>query len=253
LEQHAYREQFELEDTHWWFEGRRAVIWALLRRVGTAGDLRLLDAGCGTGRNLLEFGPLGTAQGVDSSPDAIEFCRRRGLRAVSQGEIEELHFDDGAFDLILATDVLEHLKDDRAALRELRRVAAPGGRMLVTVPAYDWLWSQHDAVHHHFRRYTLAPLQERLRSTGWEPVTWSYFNTALLAPIAAVRLLGRERGRGRRRRDPEGDRPDLKLTPPALNRALKQPMALEAALIARGVRLPAGVSIGVLSAAGEQR
>lgn len=243
MEQHAYREQFELEDTHWWFEGRREVIWALLRRTGVDHGLRVLDAGCGTGRNLVEFGTLGTAEGVDAFPDAIEFCRRRGLQRVARAPIEKLPFAGGSFDLILATDVLEHLDDDRAGMAELRRVIAPQGRMLVTVPAYRWLWSQHDDEHHHFRRYSLRLLRRRLLATGWKPVAWSYFNSVLLPPIAAVRLLGRLRSA----RDRE--RPDLELTPPGLNRLLAQPMRLEAGLIGRGVRLPAGVSIGVVAAA----
>ncbi len=243
MEQQAYREQYELEGSHWWFAGRRAVLWALLRRGRVpAGGLRVLDAGCGTGHNLLEFGMLGSATGVDSSPEAIEFCRRRGIEAVREAPIEALPFEDGSFDLILATDVLEHLRDDRAALRELRRVAAPGGRLLTTVPAYRWLWSRHDAEHHHLRRYTLRQLRERLRECGWAPSAWSYFNSLLLPPIAAVRLLAR-------RRDDAGERPDLRLTPRALNRVLEQPMRLEAELITRGVILPAGVSIGIVSTA----
>jgi SAM-dependent methyltransferase len=242
LEQQAYREQFELEDAHWWFEGRRAVIWALLDRAGLTAPgegLRILDAGCGTGRNLIEFGRLGDARGIDSSPEAIEFCRRRGVGGATEGRLEGLPFEDGAFDLILATDVLEHIEDDRSVMRELRRVAAPGGRLLATVPAYRWLWSQHDDAHHHFRRYTLRDLRERLRAEGWEAAEWSYFNTALLPPIAAVRTLGR-------RRPPSDGRPDLKLTPPALNRLLLAPMQAEAAMIRRGARLPAGVSIGIV-------
>ena len=242
MEQQAYREQFETEDAHWWFEGRRAVIWALLDRAGLTGSdggLRILDAGCGTGRNLIEFGSLGDARGIDSSPEAIDFCRRRGVLGATEGRLEGLPFEDAAFDLILATDVLEHLEDDRSVMRELRRVAAPGAHLLATVPAYSWLWSQHDAAHHHFRRYTLRDLRERLRAQGWEAVEWSYFNTALLPPIAAVRTLGR-------RRPPTDGRPDLKLTPPALNRLLLTPMNLEAAMIRRGARLPAGVSIGLV-------
>src|SRR5207244_1565920 len=129
----------------------------------------VLDAGCGTGRNMLEFAGLGTVEGVDASPEAIEFCRRRGLDGVREGQIESLPYADGTVDLILATDVLEHLRDDYAALAELRRVAAPGGRLLATVPAYQWLWSQHDAAHHHFRRYTYRLLRSRLQMTGWEP------------------------------------------------------------------------------------
>lgn len=246
MEQQAYREQFELEDAHWWFEGRRAVIWALLDRAGlTAPDrnLRILDAGCGTGRNLIEFGALGDARGIDSSPEAIDFCRRRGVLGATEGRLESLPFEDGSFHLILATDVLEHLEDDRSVMRELRRVAAPGARLLATVPAYRWLWSQHDDAHHHVRRYTLRDLRRRLRAEGWEAVEWSYFNTALLPPIAAVRTLAR-------RRPPADGRPDLKLTPPALNRLLLAPMSAEAAVIRRGARLPAGVSIGVVSTAG---
>jgi SAM-dependent methyltransferase len=246
VEEHAYRDQFRLEDSHWWFAGRRAVIWALLRRAGMPTSARLLDAGCGTGRNLIEFAGLGVAQGVDFSSEAIELCRRRGVESVRQASLDALPFGDAAFDLILATDVLEHLADDLAAMRELRRVAAPGARLLATVPAYRWLWSEHDVEHQHFRRYTLRRLVARLRASGWEPQIQTYFNTTLLAPIAAVRLLSRIRG------ETAGDRaqPDLELTPPGLNRVLEQPMRLEAALIARGGRLPAGVSIGVVCAAG---
>ena len=242
LEQQAYREQFELEDHHWWFAGRRAVIWALLRRAGIGNGLRMLDAGCGTGHNLIEYGRLGTATGVDFSADAIAFCHQRGLHGATQGRLEALEFGDGAFDLVLATDVLEHLDDDLVAMRELRRVTAPGGHLLATVPAYQWLWSQHDAAHHHFRRYTLRTLRARLAASGWRPVVFSYFNSILLPPIAVVRLLAR------RNPDP-AERPDLKLTPPLLNAALERPMRIEAGLIERGGRLPAGVSIGIVAVA----
>src|ERR1700742_224826 len=124
-------------------------------------------------------------------------------------------------------------------MRELRRVAAPHAHLLATGPAHSLLCSQHDAAHHHFRRYTLRDLRKRLSAQGWESVAWSYFNTALLPPIAAVRTLGR-------RRPPADGRPDLKLTPPALNRILLAPMHAEAAMIRRGARLPAGVSIGLV-------
>lgn len=242
MEQHVYAEQFELEDEHWWFQGRRAVIWALLSRAGiapTTSGLRLLDAGCGTGRNLLEFSSLGEAFGVDPAPEAIEFCHRRGLERAQPGRAESLPFEDHVFDLLLATDVLEHVPDDRVALRELHRVSAPGAMLLATVPAYMWLWSRHDEEYHHFRRYTWPRLAAALADTGWEPVHFSYFNSLLLAPVAAVRLLGR--------RHAEVDaRPDLRLTPRRLNRSLRAVLALEARAIRRGVRLPAGVSIGAV-------
>jgi SAM-dependent methyltransferase len=211
----------------------------MLRRVGLPERPDVLDAGCGTGRNLAEFGRLGTARGVDPSRQAIEFCRRRGLGEVEATGIESLPFADGTFDLILATDVLEHIERDDVAATELRRVAAPGALLVVTVPAYRWLWSQHDDSHHHLRRYTARSLSGRLAAAGWRPVLLTYFNTLLLPPIALLRVLGR-------RRAPRDGRTDYQLTGALLNRVLELPMRAEAALIARGARFPAGVSIGTV-------
>lgn len=237
MEEHVYQQLYDLEDGHWWFRGRRAVLWAMLRRMSVPDHPRILDAGCGTGRNLVEFGRLGTAQGVDPSPQAIEFCRRRGLGEVEAAGIEALPFADGAFDLILATDVLEHVERDDLAASELRRVAAPGALLVVTVPAYRWLWSQHDDSHHHLRRYAAPGLRGRLTAAGWRPVLLTYFNSLLLPPIALVRTIARRQSRGRT---------DYQLTGGVLNRVLELPMRAEAALIARGARFPAGVSIGVV-------
>lgn len=245
MEPETYREQFELEDEHWWFNGRRAVIWSLLRPLEATGPLRVLDAGCGTGRNLIEFGSLGPVSGVDASPQALDFCRARGIEDVRSGSLEALPFGDAAFDLILATDVIEHLGDDHLALRELRRVSAPSGHLLLTVPAYQWLWSEHDDAHHHFRRYTLRQLRRRVRGAGWSPVSWSYFNTTLLPAVAAVRLVSRLRTN----RNGAGPRSNVRPTPAPINRLLEAPMRLEARLIAQGAHLPAGVSIGMLCSA----
>lgn len=242
MEDRHYRQLYELEDDYWWFRGRRAVIWALLRRAGVTAGARILDAGCGTGRNLQELGDLGPAQGVDASPEAVEFCHQRGLDQVCQAELGALPFDDASFDLVLACDVLEHIDDDEGALRELRRVAAPAARLLVTVPAYGWLWSEHDVTHHHQRRYTRARVSGRARANGWQPLLATYFNSVLLAPIAAVR--GARRLAGRNGDQNSGS--DYELTPTLLNGALGMPMRGEAALIARGVNLPAGVSVGLV-------
>ena len=234
----AYEQHYRQEEEHWWFRGRRDVIWSLLRRAGLPDDPRLLDAGCGTGRNLIEFGRLGPARGIDPSPQAVEFCRRRGLDNVTEARIEELPFPDASFDVMLACDVIEHVPDDAVALTELRRVAAPGGMLLVTVPAYRWMWSPHDVYMHHYRRYTLRGLRERVRAAGWEPVVDSYFMTAILPVAAAARLTWRAA-----RRDPASD---IDRTSPRLNPVLLAPSRWEAAAIARGIRLPAGVSVGMV-------
>ena len=169
---------YEQEERHWWFRGRRAVIWALLRRGGVRPTVELLDAGCGTGRHLIEYGVLGPSEGVDPFPAAVAACHERGLGQVVQGEIEELPYDDARFGLVLATDVLEHLDDDAAALAELRRVTRPGGALLVTVPALMWLWSKEDVSLHHRRRYRRGELVRKVRDAGFEPVLATYFNTS---------------------------------------------------------------------------
>jgi SAM-dependent methyltransferase len=219
------------------------VIWALLRRAGVDSAPRLLDVGCGTGRNLVEFGRLGIAEGIGVSPQAVDFCQSRGVEGVRQGALEELPFEDGRFDILLATDVIEHLDDDRHALLEPRRVAAPGGRLVVTVPAYRWLWSQHDASLQHRRRYTAARLRERVTAAGWRAQIETYFFTALLPRVAAVRSV-------RRLRPAETPRSDMTLAPPALGRLFELASAGEAKLIERGARLPAGVSVGMVGVAG---
>ena len=230
----AYAEMAALEERHWWFRGRRAVIGALLSRAGVRPPVRLLDAGCGTGGNLRAFGHLGPSEGVDDAQEAVDVCHARGLTQVRRGTLDALPHDDGAFGLLLATDVLEHIDDDVAALRELRRVAAPGAVLVVTVPAQPWLWSAHDEALHHRRRYRRRELVDRAREAGWAPEVVTGFNVVLLAPIALARLA---------RRGADGT--DHDATPPSLDRVLVQPLRLEARLVARGLDLPPGVSLGL--------
>ncbi len=238
MEQRAYTEMYDVEERHWWFRGRRAVIWALLSRTDLPEKPRFLDAGCGTGRHLIEFGSLGPAVGVDPSADAVEFCHQRGLEDVRRAGLEDLPFTAGAFDLVLASDVLEHIDDDVGALVELRRVAADDAHLIITVPAYQWMWTEHDVQLHHVRRYTLPVMADRVRAAGWVVERSTYFNSILFPGVAAARLVARSSKR-------QGHT-DLDRTPALLNTALELPMRLEAAMIRRGVRFPAGVSLGLV-------
>jgi SAM-dependent methyltransferase len=233
----AYREHFEVEDRHWWFRGRWAVIEAMLARTDLPQSPRILDAGCGTGGNLERYSRMGEASGVDPFPDAVHFCRERGLSSVQQAGLESLPFEDASFDLISATDVLEHIDAERQALRELWRVAVAGGTLLLTVPAYMWLWSEEDENLHHKRRYTRRRLRKAVERDGWEPQIATYFNSFLLPPIALVRRLPRGSGKGKA---------ELERTPAFLNRPLSLPMRTEARLIRHGASLPAGVSVGIV-------
>lgn len=227
----------DVEDVHWWYRGRRRVLLETLRTLDLAPAARILDAGCGSGRNMVELAAFGQVTGLELAPASIEVARSRDVGEVVAGSLDAMPFPDATFDLGCCFDVLEHLPDDRAALRELRRVVGPQGRVLLTVPAYPWLWSSHDEINHHYRRYTRRSLLAAAADTGWAPELVTHFNSLLLPAAAGHRLVQRLR-----RRDglPSGD---LESTPPRLNALLERPMHVEARMIAAGRRLPAGLSL----------
>jgi len=239
MEQRIYQQMQVLEDDHWWFRGRRAVIGAVLGGVAVVPGGRVLDAGCGSGGNLSAYTRFGTVVGVDPEVASLGHALRRGYRGVGAASLPGLPFRNQVFDLVCATDVIEHVADDVAALRELRRVATSGGHLLITVPAYQWLWSDSDVQLGHHRRYRAHQIARRCRDAGWTVVRTSYFNTALLPPIAAIRW-------ARQRRGSSLAATELEQTGARANRLLRLPMEAEARLVAAGARLPAGVSITCL-------
>lgn len=233
-----YGEYYEIEGRHWWFVGRRAVLLRVLRDcLPQAEHVRILDVGCGTGTMLGYLSEFGQVQGVDASESAIAFCRERGLENVRHVPDGALPFPDRSFELVTAFDVIEHIEDDGAALRDLRRLIAPGGALMLSVPAYSFLWGRQDEISHHKRRYTAPDLQARLTAAGFTVERLTYFNTLLFPPIAAVRLLARLRGSDGQLRS------DFTMNAPGrLNTALGRLFAVEARLLGR-TRLPFGVSI----------
>ncbi len=226
----------EVDEQHWWYRGRRRIIRAELDRLALPADAAVLDAGCGSGRTLEELDPFGEVRGIELDPEAADVARARGYE-VEIGRLEELPWGDDTFDLITCLDVIEHTPDDRATLRELRRVCKPGGWLLVTVPAYQALWSLHDEANHHYRRYSRSSLRFAAVAAGWLMERMTSFNTVLLAPAAAVRVAQR------RRRNDGTYTPELRLGPDWLNTALEGPLWLEASWLRRGGTLPAGLSL----------
>lgn len=180
-----YEQHFRLEDHHWWFVARRRLVLQELARHGGREPGPILDVGCGTGGMLVHLAHFGNALGVDPFPEAADACRIRNVPFVL-GSGTELPFRDATFGAALALDVIEHVDDHAGILREMRRVLRPGGLALITVPAYQFLWSRHDELNHHQRRYRRRGLRTVVSEAGFEIVKLSYYNT-LLFPAAVLR------------------------------------------------------------------
>jgi SAM-dependent methyltransferase len=193
MQQHTYAIMDEVEDSHWWFVGRRAILEEFLdqivKRLGAQDSaLRILDVGCGTGANIEMLSQYGDAQGVDVSDDALEFCRQKGL-SVQKGLAETLPYNDDEFDLTTALDVIEHLDDDVAGLKEMYRVTRKGGYSLFFVPAFMWLWGVQDDISNHRIRYTKRQIVERIEKAGYKVERATYANWTFFIPILAGRTI----------------------------------------------------------------
>jgi SAM-dependent methyltransferase len=239
------REQYAImalrEERHWWYAGMRRVALAVLATaLDGSRDLRILDAGCGTGGTTVELRRFGRVVGVDLAWEALQPARGRGLERLARGSVEQLPFRDAAFDVATSFEVVYHLgvASDTSALKEIRRVLKPGGLFLLRVPAHDWLRGEHDRLVHTRHRYSRAEVATKLSDAGFrvDQLTWA--NTVLFPPAVAKRLLERS--------SPEpaaSGEPDLWQPPGPINAALESAVAIEAALIPRHVPLPFGLSI----------
>ena len=193
---HTYQILYQVEETHWWHRGRRRIIesfvWDICKNFKHRP--RILDVGCGTGGNLNVLAQFGDAEGVDVSADALEFCRQRGLMNVREGAAEALPYENGTFDLVTALDVVEHIDDDVAGLREFRRVLKPDGKILLFVPTFMFLWGVQDDVSHHRRRYRLSQLRQAVERAGFIVERTTYANITFFLPIFLGRKLMRITG-----------------------------------------------------------
>jgi SAM-dependent methyltransferase len=235
MERVVFDRMAELDQDHWWFLARRRILEALIRRVVRPPEkARVLEVGCGTGHNLAMLGKFGKVEASELDRCARAVARKRLGRVVRDAKLPDLTmFKRNGYDLIALLDVLEHVPDDLASLRAIHMRLKPGGALLLTVPANAWMWSAHDAAHHHFRRYSKKQLKELFLRSGLEVQLLSYFNSLLFPPIALARIVGKITGK---------ESADDKLPAGPVNWLLDKVFGLEAWLVGR-VPMPFGVSL----------
>jgi SAM-dependent methyltransferase len=234
------RKLFRLEDTYWWYIARRELVRELLlkHRARLPARPRILDIGCGGGAGLAAFSRLGAVIGLDRSNEALRLSRLRGRFPLVGGAVERLPLADHSVHVVTALDVLEHVRDDAAAAGEMARVCRPGGLVIVTVPAYRSLWSEHDEALDHFRRYRAREVRGLIEGAGLRVLHLSYCITLLLPAIFSFRLAQKLLGQPHRGRPKTAIRP----LPGLPNRLLVGLLRLETAWLLR-VPLPCGVSV----------
>lgn len=231
-----YRLFFEVQQRHWWFVTRRKIVVDMIsRHFQRPAGSRVLDIGCGAGLMLNELRQFGETSGVDSSEAAIQLSREVFAGTVQVGQLpDRIPFAAGSFNLVTALDVIEHIVDDVASLRAIRALLAPGGMVVLTVPAYMFLWTEFDDINEHQRRYTRGDLESKLRQAGFTIEKISYFNTLLFPMVLAVRMLNRLTGRSGAR--------DLEVPGRFVNALLARIFGMERGLLKR-MSLPFGVSL----------
>ena len=239
MDRATYERMAEIDRDHWWFSDRRKIIATLIeQQVKPTPGARILEMGCGTGSNLALLQHYGEVDAVEPDDIARAFSAKRSGLAIKGGMLPDgVDLADARYDMIVLLDVLEHIPGDRAALEALAPKLAPGGRILVTVPAMPWLWSAHDVAHHHQRRYTAKSLRAVFEASGYRVAHISHFNSMLFPAIVAARAAGKLLKR-------EGG--DDAMPPRPLNVLLEKLFSAERYFVGRG-SLPFGVSLGIVA------
>ncbi len=239
MEKIIYERMSSSEQEHWWFVGRRKIVTNLLRELQLPPGAKILEAGCGTGGNLRMFSEFGKVSAFEPDSMALGRAKEKQIGEIKQGYLpNDIPYSAGEFDLVAALDVLEHVEPDRQSLESLSRLIKPGGWLLITVPAFQGLWSVHDILHHHKRRYSKKQLQNLFRNMDFKITLLSYFNTWLF-PIALVfryckKLLKKQDSR------------EDNIPPAAINRLFSRIFASERFLVGK-VPLPIGLSLILLA------
>jgi len=241
MERVVYQQMAELDDRHWCYRARRRIIADLIRREAhLPPNAQILEIGCGTGHNLAMLSDFGQVEGLELDDEARAISEKRLGRRVMSSPLPELgEVPDRHYDLIGAFDVIEHIDDDRAALASIARKLKPGACFIMTVPAHQWMWSAHDTVNHHKRRYSRSGLKALIEASPMKLRKLGYFNSLLFPLAVAERAASKLRGK---------EDADVKLPPAPLNTALEKVFAAERYLAGR-LPLPPGLSLFAVASA----
>ena len=237
----AYREMAELDQKHWWYRARRDILADLIRReVPTAGNARILEIGCGTGHNLAMLGRFGQIDAIELDDESRALAEERLGRSIMSARLPELEgIADRHYDFIAALDVIEHIDDDFGAIAAIAAKLKPGGKFMMTVPAHRWMWSAHDVVNHHKRRYSKSGLKRLIEGSPLKLEKVGYFNSLLFPLAVADRVSSKLRGK---------DEAEVKLPAAWLNKSLEAVFRAERHLVGR-LPLPPGLSLFALASA----
>ncbi|HEX6783528.1 MAG TPA: class I SAM-dependent methyltransferase [Sphingomicrobium sp.] len=241
MERVVYEQMAELDDRHWWYRARREVLAHLIRREACLPkDAKILELGCGTGHNLAMLGSFGHVDGLELDEQARALSERRLGRKVMSAPLPELAgVPDRSYDLIGAFDVIEHIDDDVAALASIAEKLKPTGKFVMTVPAHQWMWSAHDVVNHHKRRYSKRDLKALIEGSPMKLERVGYFNSLLFPLAVAQRAASKVRG---------AENADVSLPPAPINTALEKVFAAERHFVGR-LPLPPGLSLFAVASA----
>ena len=241
MDRSVYDNMAKLDEKHWWYVARRDILDRLIRRrISLPKDARILEIGCGTGHNLAMLGQFGRVDALELDDEARALAEKRLGRKVMSAPLPELAgVPKARYDLIGAFDVIEHIDDDAAALASIAERLKPGGKLVMTVPAHQWMWSAHDVANHHKRRYSKRALKQLIESSPLKLDRVGYFNSLLFPLAVAERLASKLRGK---------QDADLSLPPKPLNAALEYAFAAERHLIAR-LPLTPGLSLFAVASA----
>lgn len=246
MNQEYYKEYYHLERKHWWFMAREKIISGYIsklisEKILPEKGLKILNVGCGPGRSSENLSVFGNVTSVEYDKICCEFAANMTGLEIINASITDLPFDDKSFDLVCAFDVIEHVENDEAAIAEMKRVTKCDGLIFITVPAFQSLWSHHDVVNHHYRRYRLNQVKKLFNTGSGTLVYGSYFNFILFLPIYFFRQFSNLFKSGKAR---NGSGSDFEtLNPGIINTILYRIMSAERKLITSGIKLPFGVSI----------